>query len=391
MAVNVLGPRSTCAGLPLESEDVTLARKAQTQVRACLRRIRRDPRGLPDRRGAADDEPRLARPVRHQPVRLRGRRRPRHRARGPSRCSPTSFAGLQDRDSPSRFAHRRRGASSRAEFGFQSRTSARATVIVRLVGPPAPHRAASSAHRAAASRTGTRPTSTTLIGSVHLVPRLFRRPSTRLRERFEALVRASPPSGTGRPVAGCRSSTSDRQTMSLRGIMSARSRRGWDLRCAVREQMIAWLQEAHPDALPQVRARMLGGGGPAGGYGRPPALGRESRADPCCGPAGPRAGANPGDFVLERAAPEGPLPPDVRERSPKIVPPVLRRTRRSVSSALARAHARATAGTLAIVLRPESPSARAPRASTAPDFARPFGPPSTGATLDLIAWATPRR
>jgi len=55
----------------------------------------------------------------------------------------------------------------------------------------------------------------------------------------------------------------DRQTMSLRGIMSARSPgEAWDLRCAVREQMIAWLQEAHPDALPQVRARMLGEEGP---------------------------------------------------------------------------------------------------------------------------------
>ncbi|MGD1877021.1 MAG: mechanosensitive ion channel family protein [Kiloniellaceae bacterium] len=52
------------------------------------------------------------------------------------------------------------------------------------------------------------------------------------------------------------------QTLELRGLMSARtSPRAWDLRCEVREKMIAWLQETHPEALPRVRAEV----GPAPG------------------------------------------------------------------------------------------------------------------------------
>jgi small-conductance mechanosensitive channel len=49
----------------------------------------------------------------------------------------------------------------------------------------------------------------------------------------------------------------NRQTMELRGLMSARtSPRAWDLRCEVREKMIVWLQETHPEALPRQRAEL---------------------------------------------------------------------------------------------------------------------------------------
>jgi small-conductance mechanosensitive channel len=49
----------------------------------------------------------------------------------------------------------------------------------------------------------------------------------------------------------------NRQTMELRGLMSARtSPRAWDLRCEVREKMIVWLQETHPEALPRPRAEL---------------------------------------------------------------------------------------------------------------------------------------
>jgi len=41
--------------------------------------------------------------------------------------------------------------------------------------------------------------------------------------------------------------------------MSARtSPRAWDLRCEVREKMIAWLQENHSQALPRIRAEVAG-------------------------------------------------------------------------------------------------------------------------------------
>ncbi|MGE0583889.1 MAG: mechanosensitive ion channel family protein [Flavobacteriaceae bacterium] len=46
-------------------------------------------------------------------------------------------------------------------------------------------------------------------------------------------------------------------TMQLRALASARtSPRAWDLRCLIREEMVAWLQREHPEALPRLRAEM---------------------------------------------------------------------------------------------------------------------------------------
>jgi small-conductance mechanosensitive channel len=60
------------------------------------------------------------------------------------------------------------------------------------------------------------------------------------------------------------------RTMVLRALVSADSAPdAWDLRCEVREQLLAWLQRAHPDALPRLRAE-LGGTGATGGD-EPPA------------------------------------------------------------------------------------------------------------------------
>ena len=50
--------------------------------------------------------------------------------------------------------------------------------------------------------------------------------------------------------------TTDR-SVELRALMSAEdSGKLWDLRCLVREQLIAYLQREHPDALPQIRAQL---------------------------------------------------------------------------------------------------------------------------------------
>lgn len=44
------------------------------------------------------------------------------------------------------------------------------------------------------------------------------------------------------------------ETIELRALMSARnSRQAWDLRCAVREALVVWIQEHHADALPRLR------------------------------------------------------------------------------------------------------------------------------------------
>lgn len=45
-------------------------------------------------------------------------------------------------------------------------------------------------------------------------------------------------------------------TLTVRALVSARtSPRAWDLRCQVREAMLNWLRERHPDALPRIRAQ----------------------------------------------------------------------------------------------------------------------------------------
>lgn len=51
------------------------------------------------------------------------------------------------------------------------------------------------------------------------------------------------------------------RTMRLRVVASAAdSARAWDLRCEIREKLIAYLQERHPGALPRIRATLEGGG-----------------------------------------------------------------------------------------------------------------------------------
>jgi hypothetical protein len=45
--------------------------------------------------------------------------------------------------------------------------------------------------------------------------------------------------------------------MVLRGLVSADSAASaWDLRCEVREKVLAWLQQQRPGALPRVRAEL---------------------------------------------------------------------------------------------------------------------------------------
>ncbi|WP_372424151.1 mechanosensitive ion channel family protein [Salinarimonas chemoclinalis] len=83
-------------------------------------------------------------------------------------------------------------------------------------------------------------------------------PVAAIRARLEALVRENPLFDGD--VVGLQVIDAGRDTMIVRGLMSARTpAEAWDLRCAVREALIAWLQAEHPRALPQVRSRPVGG------------------------------------------------------------------------------------------------------------------------------------
>ena len=55
------------------------------------------------------------------------------------------------------------------------------------------------------------------------------------------------------------------RTLELRAMMSAvDAPAAWELRCEVREGLVRWLQEEHPDALPRFRAEIAEGGRPEG-------------------------------------------------------------------------------------------------------------------------------
>jgi small-conductance mechanosensitive channel len=93
--------------------------------------------------------------------------------------------------------------------------------------------------------------STALIGTVFWYVD-YSVPVGQVRDKFLELVKASP-LWDGQVAALHVADTSDR-TMQLRGIMSAaNSGQSWDLRCQIREELIAWLLQTHPHALPKMR------------------------------------------------------------------------------------------------------------------------------------------
>ncbi|WP_127559304.1 mechanosensitive ion channel family protein [Saccharospirillum alexandrii] len=59
-------------------------------------------------------------------------------------------------------------------------------------------------------------------------------------------------------VATVQVTDSNDQAMQVRFLMSASdSSRNWDLRCAIREGLVTFIQEHHPDQLPRLRARLV--------------------------------------------------------------------------------------------------------------------------------------
>jgi small-conductance mechanosensitive channel len=85
-------------------------------------------------------------------------------------------------------------------------------------------------------------------------------PVEAIRARLGEVVKASK-NWDGRVVSLQVTDTRER-TVELRAIMSAKSAgQAFDLRCEVREHLIAFLQQQHPEALPRTRADIAGGAG----------------------------------------------------------------------------------------------------------------------------------
>ncbi|MBX9711857.1 MAG: mechanosensitive ion channel family protein [Xanthobacteraceae bacterium] len=98
-----------------------------------------------------------------------------------------------------------------------------------------------------------------LIGSVFLYVD-YTAPIDKLRDRLNEIVRAS--GLWDGQVAVLQVSDAKDSTMELRALVSARSApTSWDLRCEVREQLITYLREHYPDALPHSRQLLSAEGG----------------------------------------------------------------------------------------------------------------------------------
>jgi small-conductance mechanosensitive channel len=63
-------------------------------------------------------------------------------------------------------------------------------------------------------------------------------------------------------VAGLVVTDAGERSIELRALISAAdSGKAWDLRCHVREQLVAFVRERYPEALPRLRAELIGPGG----------------------------------------------------------------------------------------------------------------------------------
>lgn len=97
-----------------------------------------------------------------------------------------------------------------------------------------------------------------LIGSVFIYLD-YTAPVDKMREKLDEIVRAS--ALWDRKVAVLQVSDAKDNVIELRALVSARSAPAtWDLRCEVREKLIAYLQEYYPDALPRSRQMLEAAG-----------------------------------------------------------------------------------------------------------------------------------
>ena len=101
-------------------------------------------------------------------------------------------------------------------------------------------------------------TTASIIGTVFLHVD-YTVPVARVREKLEEVARAS--ELWDGQVVNLQVTESLDTNMQLRALVSAStSPRAWDLRCEVREKMIAFLQQEYPDALPRQRIELASAG-----------------------------------------------------------------------------------------------------------------------------------
>lgn len=110
-------------------------------------------------------------------------------------------------------------------------------------------------------------TSADLIGTVFLYLD-YTVPVDDLREELHRIVEAS--AHWDGDVVGLQVTDTSERTITLRAIASAKDAPTlWNLRCEIREKLVAYLREHYPEALPTLRARLEGPGreAPTGGSG----------------------------------------------------------------------------------------------------------------------------
>lgn len=101
-------------------------------------------------------------------------------------------------------------------------------------------------------------TSADLIGTVFLYVD-YTVPVEALREELQRIVQAS--EHWDGDVVGLQVTDASERTITLRAIASAKDAPTlWNLRCEIREKLVAYVREHHPEALPTLRARLEGPG-----------------------------------------------------------------------------------------------------------------------------------
>lgn len=81
----------------------------------------------------------------------------------------------------------------------------------------------------------------------------YRAPVEAMRAKLDEIVK--PSQLWDGEVCGLQVTEAEASTIQVRAIVSTRNAGdAWDLRCLIREAMITWLNETHPEALPRIRA-----------------------------------------------------------------------------------------------------------------------------------------